>query len=421
LVVSVALQTMVALIGALSRSRRLDIAYVFAVLARGLSWCFTEMFLAYHLHAHAGLTAAQTGATLLVLLSIGAGADLGAGWLLRGRLGHCAAILRVQRAGAIVVAFAIIPLFQSGVTVAGALMWGATYRMAFSFYAIPQMALLGALSTSRAAQRRLVRLHAFAIAGARLLTAGMALAIVGQSGVGAWRGQTLLPVIIGACVLATVYVLERAIRVRAPTIATQASAIRDRGGWPAGLASVLIATACHAGALFMISRLFLFTPRHGGEDSSGPWLLFAWTIGMTVGPCVVAKGHRHLFPAALVVATAASILILVPDLSPVVRLAAAFVYGLGLSVAGVELLARVTRLSTEGNGVADGRIFALFGCTAKLAMAAGNGSLAFLIGDYASGSRWAGTIPALIGTIGAIIGIAAWCRSPRPRCDRSRP
>ncbi|RZL99917.1 MAG: hypothetical protein EOP68_23630, partial [Sphingomonas sp.] len=77
------------------------------------------MFLGYHLHARIGLSSAETGATLLVLLSAGALADVAAGLLLRRRHDRARSVMAMQRIGAILAAVALVPLFLPDIGMIG--------------------------------------------------------------------------------------------------------------------------------------------------------------------------------------------------------------------------------------------------------------------------------------------------------------
>ena len=387
-------------------------AFAAATVARGLSWCLADMFLGYHLHARAGLSSAQTGAILLILLLAGALADLAAGLLLKRRRSLRKAVFAMQRVGAIGVAVALVPLFLPGVGLVGALIWGGAFRIAFSFYAIPQTTLLSILPANPQEQKLYVTLHAALGASTRLLTAGTAFLIVDST------SSLLSAVHIGwvmalaASGIATSFLLEYAVRGRGEPEVPHTDRVKG-DGWPQGLNWLLASTAFHAGALYMMSRLFLFAPPSHGVQAVGPWVLIAWTVGLTIGPCLPRNSDRASFPVAVVGAALASSILLIPSVPFPVKLCFAIVYGAGLSASGAQLLGAIAFLVREGSGASAGMAFAAFALITKVAMAAGNGSLAFLLDGYAADAPATSITLATINLGGGILCAMAWHNASR--------
>ena len=394
------------------------VAYATAAFARGLSRCFAEMFLGYHLHARAGLSSFETGVILLALLSAGAIADLAAGLLLRRYQSSRGAVFAMQRIGAVFAAIALVPLFLPGIGVPGALLWGGMFRIALSFYSVPQTTLLAILPADVEERRRYVTLHAAAGAAARVVTAGTAFLVVGSATVMGAAFHLGWVVALALSGIATVLVLERIARTSGRGELREIGEADGRT-WPVGLTWLLASTVFHAGALFMMSRLFLFAPHEVGAASSGPWLLTAWTCGLTIGPFLRSRFGRASFPLSVAIAATTSGVLLIPGLPPPVALLAALAYGVGLSASGADLLGAISQLVRKGSGVSAGPVFAAFAFVTKIAMAAGNGSLAFFLDGYAADNRSTYAALAAVSLLGGLLCVLAWSRADRGRFHRA--
>ncbi|WP_445192607.1 hypothetical protein ACT009_01330 [Sphingomonas sp. Tas61C01] len=392
-------------------------AFAAAAFSRGLTRCFADMFLGYHLHARAGLSSAETGATLLVLLSAGALADVAAGLLLRRWRSRARAVFVMQRIGAIFAAVALVPLFLPEIGMIGALFWGSAFRIAFSFYTVPQTTLLSILPEDAGERRLFVTLHTALGAFARLVTAATAFLIV--DAVDPARSAIHLGwvVALASFGVVTVLLLELAVGAR-PTVSTLPSDPADDRGWPAGLTWLLATTLFHASALFMMSRLFLFAPQADGATVSGPWVLTAWTCGLTAGPFLWGRCRRLSFPVAVAVAAIAASVLLMSGLPLPVKLIAACGYGIGLGASGAELIGAIGHLVRKGSGASAGMAFAAFAFVTKIAMAAGNGALAFILDGYAADERSTLALLATINLVGGLSCALAWRRAKRAPGDR---
>lgn len=387
-------------------------AFAAATVARGLSWCLADMFLGYHLHARAGLSSAETGAILLILLLAGALADLAAGLLLKRQRSLRKAVFAMQRVGAIGVAVALVPLFLPGVGLVGALIWGGAFRIAFSFYAIPQTTLLSILPANPKEQKLYVTLHAALGASARLLTASTAFLIVDSTSLLLSAVHIGWVMVLAASGIATSFLLEYAVPAHGEPEIPRSERVAG-GGWPQELNWLLASTAFHAGALYMMSRLFLFAPPSDGLQAVGPWTLIAWTVGLTIGPCLPRKSDRASFPVAVAAAASASSLLLISSIPFPAKLVFAAIYGAGLSTSGAQLLGAIAYLVREGSGASAGMAFAAFALITKVAMAAGNGSLAFLLDGYAADAQATTITLATINLGGGILCVLAWRNASR--------
>lgn len=393
-------------------------AFAAANLARSFVWCFAEMFLAYHLRSAVGLSSAQTSLTLVILLMIGAATDLAAGFLLRRYNSSRAIVLGAQRVGAVLVAIALVPLFLPGIGLAGALFWGCLFRAAFSFYAVPQATLLSILPADQDDQRLYVTMYSALGAVARPITALLALLIVNENSPFALGLDLGWVLAIALFCVASALVLEYAVRTRG-ALAIGSTSARQRESWPVELNWILAATAFHAGALYMMSRLFLFTAAPSDGRHTGAWLLILWSLGLAAGPLIRMLSRKSFFPFAVTAAGIFACMILLTSTPLPVRLGAALLYGATLSASGADLLGAIARVTTDRGGTSGGMAFAAFAVVIKVAMALGNGALAFLLDGYSTNAS--ATIAALvvIHVGGAVCCVFIW-RRERPsfaRCE----
>jgi len=186
---------------------------------------------------------------------------------------------------------------------------------------------------------------------------------------------------------------------------------RQQETWPTELNWILAATAFHAGALYTMSRLFLFTTADGDARHTGAWLLILWSLGLTIGPFIRILFRRSVFPFAVIAAGIFACTILLPSAPMPVRLGAALMYGAALSASGADLLGAIARVTTERGATAGGMAFAAFAVVIKVAMALGNGILAFLLDGYATheGATTVGLV--VIHGGGAICCVLIWRRA----------
>lgn len=389
------------------RSKTLRVAFAAATLARGLCWCFADMLLGYHLYVHAGLSSGETALVLTALLVLGAVADLLVGLVLKRYQSQRSAVLALQRSGAVIAAIALVPLFLLQIDVVLSMIWGGAFRIAFAFYAVPQATLLSLLPNDDREQRLFVTLYSTLGSSARLLTAGGAFLIAGSV------PNARLGWVIGLAgfVVFSAFYLDRVARSRASAPLPSSSAYRSPG-WPIGFNWYLLALASHAGALFMMSRLLLFTPEIAGQVATGPWMTLAWASGMAVGPWWAMRQSNFVLPMAIAL-TAGAAIALVSIVSFEAKVGASLLYGIGLGASAAALLGAVAKQIRHRTGPADVLAFATLALNTKLAMAVGNGALAFLLDGYVAGDSATVRTLILISLIGAAICLLAWLRGNR--------
>jgi ABC-type multidrug transport system permease subunit len=270
--------------------------------------------------------------------------------------------------------------------------------------------MLSLLPSDRNDQRIFVTIYTALGAVARPIIAVLALRIVDETSSPRFAPNLSWVLTIGLFCVASASLLEIAVRKDQGLTAVPVQAT-PRGRWPAEMKWIFAATALHAGALYMMSRLFLFTPVRSDNGHAGAWLLILWSVGLAAGPLLRILSIRASFPLAVGVAGIFACLIFLPSMPVPIRLAAALIYGAALSLSGAELLNAVARLTTEHGGSSGGMVFAAYAVVIKIAMAVGNGGLAFLLDGYSVGS-WASSVALVVIHIGgAVCCMLAWQRS----------
>ncbi len=399
--------------------KMLRVVFAAAVFGRGTLWCFAEVLLAYHLHVRLALSSGQTASLLVALLLVSALGDVLGGWALRRFGGTIAAAVALQRNGAILSAFSLMLLFLPIGGFVWALFWGAAFRLAFGIYALPQTALLSLLPPQLGATFNLVAVNSIAGSAARLLVAVLAICIVGSvSATSPYLESTSCALVASGAILSA-FVLARSLgHGEMPAPLTIQLDLRDalagEFGWLA------FAFLAHAGALFTISRLLLFTPPTQTWPAPGGWMVLAFTIGMTLGPWLAIKvlpviGEAD-FSLSMLVITVSAIPIVLLNLAIEARMAAALAHGAALGASGYMLwqaLADTVRQRAVRSPGIEGPAYAAIALTTKIGIALGSGALGFLIDGYEQAHTPASVAIVAMTGLGAGLCLWAWFKGPQ--------
>jgi Na+/melibiose symporter-like transporter len=395
-------------------------------------WCFAELFLGYYFRVRLELSSGATGLLLLILLFLGAAGDAVAAWLLRKVGGDRDAALRLQRRGALITAIAFALLFTrwSAATQRESFLWalscGTGFRLAFAFYAIPQVALLSLLPGDKADVRAFVALNSTMGALARLTTAVATFLIAGGLPQVTEVQAQFYAYLLGLLVIAVSFSLERTFAGALPNspieLPQQADIGPDTGlhMLPIGFGWLLTCFGVHAAALFMVSRLFLFTGNLAGSSAAGPWLMLCSSAGIAAGPILGMLMTRHVRVTTAFSLTTGGTAVMAVMLSfasvPTgARIPASALYGMFLGASGMLLwlsaTQRVREYARATRRRADWVAFGSISVVIKIGVAAGNGLLAFFIDGYAAGNPLQSLWLAVLSAGGALICVLAWRRS----------
>lgn len=381
--------------------------------ARSLGWAAVDMLLAWHLHVRVGLTGTQTGWLSCLFLLIGGVATALAGHTLSRWQASGAFVVRIQWPATCLTAILLWAQFAVH-GAAAAIVAGLAFRLTYAVQDVAQNMLAAMLPRDDTDARGYARLRVTLSALTRCaIVAGFAAATVTGD------GMSPLLALVGALMIASAVALRG---VTFPSRATPRPARPHDRAIPAALAMLLLRWAMVGTLLPAITRLLIFTRPHDGGWASGAVLLGGYCLGTTLGPALRGALPRS-FVVAIVVASGA-LLILPLGVAPGVRIVAAMLHGVGVSIINVRLWSATSRLAMDearGGYRREGVIFGTVILTLHLSTAVSMAMLGPLIERLEAGQYQAALVSLLLTTIGtlAIAAGRSWTTAPSARSRRN--
>lgn len=373
-----------------------------AHLSRSFGWAMTDLLLAWHLHTAVGLSGAATSALMMVLLLIGASANIVVGYGLAATRAVAPSYLRLQLLGAVMTAIMLAAQFllrePTAVIVAAIL-----FRLAFAMQDVPQSALVSLLATDDADADRYARLRV-TLSGCSRIGAILLHLLLLRAGSPSWA-MIAWGMIGGSLVLSSASLFG----VRFPLVVNQPMNRRRSTAMPDGLPRLLCAFAISAALLPTVNRLLIFTPATGAPvPEIGSWLLAVFYCGAVAGPLVqrhisAGRNEREIWVMTIVLAAISAMLLV--DATSYIVIAAAAVHGAALSMIGAKLwagAARIAMIDARGGPRRDGLVAGAVILTTHLSMAMGSLLLAPLIEGYEAADSRAALGAVLVVCAGAL-------------------
>ncbi|WP_165830990.1 MFS transporter [Sphingomonas pokkalii] len=386
--------------GAMPRNRwspaRVRHRFGAAHFAKSMVWSFSDLLLAWFLHAVLHIPVERVALLLFVLLLVGAVCNAAAGALITWSRMSRRALVRLHFLASIATTIALLAQFADNGGVGTALAAGILFRIAYALYDVPQTAMTSLLPRDSGDAHRYVALRTTLGAVARLIVTAANLAIAQLPAALFTTGALPLLLGFGVLVVATAWILRDADAGAPPAASCEAPA-RASLRPPQGTLPILTAFFLSTLGFATLSRLLLFYPPAPGLTALGAWLLLLFSVGTVLGPSLALHWIRRcgwnracIASAALGMACALPLLTL-PGL-PGPLLGGAFGYGLGLGAAGALLWQAATdvvRVHAERCGErADALVFGLVIFTIHIAIAIALGALplAVLVPALSSGA-----------------------------------
>ena len=373
-----------------------------AHLARSFGWAMTDLLLAWHLHTVVGLSGAATSALMMVLLLIGALANIVVGYGLASVRTVASSYLRLQLLGAVMTAVTLAAQFllrEPTAVVATAVL----FRLAFAMQDVPQSALGSLLAIDDEDANGYARLRV-TLSGCSRIAAILLHLLLLRIGSPSWA-MVALSMIGGSLVLSSVGLFG----VRFPPVVMNPVERLRASSLPNGLPRLLCAFAISAALLPTVNRLLIFTPATDASvQDIGSWLLAVFYCGAVAGPVVqrrISAGRNERLVWVMTIASAAISGILLVGATSYVFIVAAAVHGAALSMIGANLwagAARIAMADAHSGPRRDGLVAGAVILTTHLSMALGSLMLAPLIEGYEAADPRAAFSATLVVCVGAL-------------------
>lgn len=362
----------------------------------------TDLLLAWQLHAVVGLSGAATSVLMMVLLVIGALANIGVGYGLTALRTDAPSYLRLQLLGTALTAITLAAQFllRDPVAVVAA---AILFRLTFAMQDVPQSAFGSLLSADGEDAARYARLRVTLSGCSRIGAILLHLVLLRMDS--PWWATFAF----GAIGIGLIGSSLSLFGVRFPSVAARPVEHRRPSAIPHGLPRLLCAFAISAALLPTVNRLLIFTPPTSAPVADiGSWLLAAFYGGVIAGPLVQrrlgagrSEAEVWLMTAALIIVSA----ILLVGAGTYVAMVAAALHGAALSMIGTCLwagAARVAMADARGGVRRDGMVASAVILTTHLSMALGSLLLGPLIEGYETADPRAAFGAALVVCIGAL-------------------
>lgn len=393
---------------------RIRISFGAAHLAKSLVWSFVDLLLAYFLYSVLHVPADRIARLLFIFLMFGAGCDALVGIAMTWLRARPRTVLMLHLIGAVGAGAALFAKFHLTLEAPWLILAaGLVFRLAFALYDVPQTALTSLLPIDEADARAYVRLRTTLGAVARLAVTAVNLGLAQlPARIFHVGGAATLLAMGGLIVISAVNLMG----VAGPTLKARVQPTPTNTGFaaPPGLLVVLAAFLVSTTLFASLSRLLIFTPAPSGFRLLGAWLLLAFSIGNVAGPLLAPRleaqvGRR----AALSISAAAAIvfgdlLLAAPaGCAPPLQIAAAAIYGLGLSAVGAylwEAASRIVRSHAARTGErTDGMVFGLVIFTIQISIALGSLLLGAVLEDHVRDGLSSALTAGVVNTAGGVL------------------
>lgn len=381
-----------------------------AHFSKSLVWCFSDLLLAWFLHAVLHFPADQVALLMFVLLLFGAVCDAGIGALITWRRVTLATLIRFHFFASIVTAITLWAQFANTGSIGTAAVTGILFRAAYALYDVSQTAMTSLLPRDSEDAHRYVTTRTTLGAVARLVVSAANFAIAQLPAALFAQGATRLLLGFSVLAVATAWILRDA-GVAHPIPASRERTPRGSLRPPSGTLPILMAFFISTLGFATLSRLLLFYPSAPAFPALGAWLLLLFSVGTVAGPplalrCIRRMGWKYSCLASTGLGMVCALPLLM-SLKAWPLSVAAFGYGIGLGATGGLLwqgASDVIRGHAELTGErADGLVFGLVIFTIHIAIAIGALPLAILLPAIASGKAIFGLCLAITWGSGATV------------------
>ena len=358
--------------------------YGLAHFGKSLFWYGSELLFAFYLTEVAGLSAGVMGWVLAAGLLVSAAIDILVGARLGRWLRGVSGAGQVQLVGAVSSSGAAILLFgcallPSYLRLAAVIVCSIGFRIGYSFYDIPQNALMSLGALNSGTRTRLASLRYIFSGFAALAVAAMLPWFLQPDDAGMRLARYLAGAVLVSCVaIASAVLLANSLRHAGDctTVSIHPNAAKQPLSTTIRMLLVLMFVISLAGPTF--SKL---EPYFAAFTLRDPWLgsgiAIAVAIGMTVAQPLWNWAGRWLDRRDLLMATAgavvvtAALFLATASARPGLTLATALAYGAASGGLGMALWAAFADVVAQGAQGQEGWAYGLFTASSKVALGLG--------------------------------------------------